>query len=34
MRHGLATHIVNRRTADEARRALKAQQPDAEEQPV
>jgi ketosteroid isomerase-like protein len=34
MRHGLATHIVNRRTADEARRALKAQQPDAEGQPV
>jgi ketosteroid isomerase-like protein len=34
VRDGLATHMVNRRTAEEAREVLKAQQPDAERQPV
>ena len=31
---GLATHLVNRRTLEEAREALKAQEPDAAGQPV
>jgi ketosteroid isomerase-like protein len=31
---GLATHMVNRRTLEEAREALKAQQPDAAGQPA
>jgi ketosteroid isomerase-like protein len=34
VRDGLATHMVNRRTAEEAHEVLKAQQPDAERQPV
>jgi ketosteroid isomerase-like protein len=34
VRDGLATHMVNRRTMDEARKALKAQQPEAEGQPA
>jgi ketosteroid isomerase-like protein len=33
-RDGLATHMVNRRTVEEARKALKAQQPEAEGQPA
>src|SRR5918998_1139970 len=34
VRDGLATHIVNRRTMEEARTALKTQLPEAERQPA
>ena len=34
VRDGLATHIVNRRTMEEARKALKTQLPEAERQPA
>jgi ketosteroid isomerase-like protein len=34
VRDGVATHMVNRRTLDEARQALRAQEPDAAAQPA